>query len=213
MTKVYIQNPWTGLVIDVKPKPNEITPTAGSPLFANTKDATNSNGANFQRWTIVEITPPTIRNMGGWQVIQNADLHSQDIPGTHTKSPFCIDILGGGTQPAKGTPLDAFPEKGNWIETSNQNQVWGFYKDSTSDHYFIASALDGLVIDIMEHGLPHGQPPKAGAGLDAYMQKSSNNRNQLWQLMDTAGALVIPPASPVLVVPRGPGPSGNPVQR
>jgi hypothetical protein len=221
MPNVYIQNPWTQLVIDIKPKSNEIKPTAGSPLFVNTKGATNSAGDNFQLWTIV---PFGLEAKGevGWQLIQNANTRDI-IKDPKLNSPFCIDISlhykdSSTKTPPKGTPLDAFPEKGpdddtgpDWGVTSNANQLWGFYKDPASGHYFISNVLNGHVIDIMEGGLAPNQPPGVGAGLDAYTRKSSGNQNQLWQFVDTAGALVTPPASPT--ISRGPGPGGNPVQR
>ncbi len=52
-----------------------------------------------------------------------------------------------------------------------------------STYYFIKSKLDGNVIDIQ------GASTKAGAGLDAYPQKSSGTDNQLWEFVaDPAGS-------------------------
>ena len=89
-----------------------------------------------------------------------------------------IDVQGASKN--AGAPLDAWPQK----SSDNDNQQWEFVPDPDgSGYFFIKSSLDGNVIDIQENS------DAAGALLDAFPQKSSNNRNQLWSFVpDPAGS-------------------------
>jgi hypothetical protein len=213
----YIQNPQTNLVIDIQPESNEIKPTAGSPLIANTK----GGASQLQLWTTVAFGTE-VRGLMGWQLIQNVNL-SGIVQDPKLPGPFCIDIeltgLHGSSRPKSGTALDAYPEKPadsaegpDWGLTSNANQLWGFYPDPASGHYYIANVLDDLVIDIMENERRFGPgQPTAGRPLDAFERKLHGSANQLWQFVDANGVAVVPPAQPVPT--HNPPPGGNPVQR
>lgn len=81
-----------------------------------------------------------------------------------------IDIHDNST--AAGAKLEAYTQK----TTGTDNELWEFILDVVDPTYFfIKSKLNGNVIDI------EGASTKAGTGLDAFPQKSTNNNNQLWQ--------------------------------
>jgi hypothetical protein len=91
-----------------------------------------------------------------------------------------IDILGASTNP--GTLLDAYPQK----TTGLDNQLWAFIPDPANPGcFFIASALNGNVIDIQ------GSINKSGVVLDAYPRKTTGTDNQLWMPI---GGTFPPPA-------------------
>jgi hypothetical protein len=180
MPGFYIQNPWTGLVIDIGV--NETSPTAPTKLRANTK---TSPAGPFQLWDFVIPI-----SSGGYHAIQNANRNT----------PLVVDVEGNSKTP--GTRLDAYTEKGE--SEGNANQLWTFNKDPETGHYFIFSHLSGLVIDIEERGLAPGQKPQAHAHLDTYTWKgetppppsNSPNVNQLWQFIQPDGTIVTPPPNP-----------------
>jgi len=89
-----------------------------------------------------------------------------------------IDIEGASKEAGAG--LDAFTQK----STENDNQLWAFEPDpSGSGYFFIQSKLSGHVIDI------EGASKEAGAGLDAFTQRVTENDNQLWAFeSDPAGS-------------------------
>jgi hypothetical protein len=180
MPSFYVQNPWTGLVIDIGE--NATSPPAGTPLRANTKA---SPAGPFQLW---EFVVPI--SSGGYHAIQNANRNT----------PFVVDIERNSQTP--GARLDAYTSKG--ASEGNTNQLWNFIKDPETGYYFIFSQLSGLVIDIEERGLAPGQKPQAGAHLDSWTWKgetsshpgNSTNVNQLWQFIQPDGAIVTPPPNP-----------------
>jgi hypothetical protein len=80
-----------------------------------------------------------------------------------------IDVRDAST--ALGAGLDAFPQN----DPVSDNQLWTFIPDPAgSGYYFIASKLNGNVIDIK------GASTAPGTLLDAYSQKPAGTDNQLW---------------------------------
>jgi hypothetical protein len=193
----YIQNPWTGLVIDIGE--NSKTPSRGTLLRANAK-MTSAPGNWYQLWT---FSPPVVETSGTYYWLQTAN-------GDFATSPLVIDVAESGNViqvPGKpgtlkeGSPLDAWTMKslqGDDVDaglSGASNQLWSFGQDAASGYYFIENWLTRFVIDIAEGG--SGQQPKAGAYLDAFANKKNQNKpyqNQLWQFVDVNGATVTPPS-------------------
>lgn len=212
MSDFYIQNPWTGLVIDIGE--NQQNPPRGTMLRANAKK-TIAPGNEYQLWTFVEFAQDVINDLINYFFIQNAN----------PTTPLVIDIAeegnvitrspGGQTLKA-GSRLDAWTMKGasGGLDDNlpgSSNQIWGFVPNSKSAYYFIQNLLTDFVIDIEERGLSHGQPPPAGTYLDAYPQKEiGKNANQLWQFVDLNGTPVTVPGPPSRTIRSRPGnPTGT----
>ncbi|HUI15550.1 MAG TPA: RICIN domain-containing protein [Xanthobacteraceae bacterium] len=198
MAAFYIQNPWTGLVIDIGE--NAQKPSPGTLLRANTK-MTSAPGNWYQLWTFSSPFFPTPGSIP-YYWLQNAN-------GNLTKSPLVIDIEESGnliSVPGRpdtlkqGSPLDAWTQKNpqghdlNAGKTGASNQLWSFAQDKASGYYYISNHLTGFVIDIAEG--PSGKQPTAGVYLDAWTLKGSSpeNNNQLWQFVDVNGATVPAPS-------------------
>lgn len=138
----------------------DISNTPGNPLYAN-----EPTGADSQHWTMV---PDPMGSGYFFFQSQWKNAMGQNV---------VIDIQGGSN--AAGTPLDAFPQKSE----NYNNQLWlPVANASTPNYVFIQSWLKDpgglpLVVDIENNSTSAGTP------LDAYAMKSSNNNNQLWQLV------------------------------
>lgn len=200
MTAFYIQNPWTGLVIDIGK--NARNPSPGTLLCANAK-MTSAPGNAYQLWTFSGPFVPPSGNPTNipYYWLQNAN----------TQSPLVIDIVQSGnviSVPGRpdtlkqGSFLDAWTNKGPEAvdlsvdsgKAGAANQLWSFALDQASGYYTISNWLTGFVIDIAEGST--GKEPIAGANLDAWAWKgdSPDNKNQLWKFVDVNGATVAPPA-------------------
>jgi len=157
--KFFIQSQLGDYVIDIEG--GSTTPKVGTNLDAFTKKSSNNTN---QQW---EFTPAS-GNPGYFFI--------KSVLGN-----YVIDIEGGGTAPKAGTLLDVFTQK----SSNNGNQLWTSVAGPAAHpgFFFIKSALGNYVIDIAGGGTA----PKAGTALDAFTQKSSNNGNQLWQLVSVPG--------------------------
>jgi hypothetical protein len=204
----YIQNPWTGLVIDIGE--NSQRPLPGTALRANAKK-TSAPGNTYQLWTFTPSNQEPVKTVLNYFFLQNAN----------SAYPFVIDIeegnvitkSPGGDTIKAGSRLDAYTVKSGQAgdlddsRPESSNQLWGFTQDSESGFYFIENWLTSFVVDIEEKGLPDGQQPGAGAYLDAWPKKTGSLkiRNQLWQFVDPSGASVKVPPPPSVVINRLPG--------
>jgi hypothetical protein len=196
----YIQNPWTGLVIDIGE--NVQNPKRGTELRANTKQ-TSAPGNQYQLWTYIESSQqhPTIT---GYYFLKNTNLAAPFVIDIEEKKGNIITSSPGGQTLRPGSRLDAYTEKS--VQTGDlddnhpaaSNQLWGFVPAGTQGLFFIQNWLTGFVVDIEEGST--GRQPAAGAHLDAYPQKGSDkNKNQLWQFVGPNGAPVAVPAPPAPV--------------
>lgn len=209
----YIQNPWTGLVIDIGE--NSQRPQPGTALRANAKQ-TSAPGNTYQLWTFAPSNEAPVKTVLNYFFLQNAN----------SAYPFVIDIeeqgnvitkSPGGQTIRAGSRLDAYTVKSGQFgdlddnHPASSNQLWGFVQDRDSGLYFIQNWLTSFVIDI-EKG-PSGAQPEAKAYLDAWPQKTDpqKNKNQLWQFVDPSGASVKVPPPPSVVV--NPLPGGKTVAR
>jgi hypothetical protein len=205
----YVQNPWTGLVIDIGE--NSHAPSPGTLLRANPKE-TSAPGNAYQLWTFAPSNEEPVKTLLNYFFLRNAN----------PASPFVIDIQEqgnvitrspGGQTIKAGSRLDAWTVKSGQAgdlddnHPASSNQIWGFTQDPESGFYFIENWLTGFVIDIEEKGLPPGQQPGAGTHLDAWPKKTGSQtiRNQLWQFVDPNGTPVKVPGPPSVVVKPPPG--------
>ena len=166
----FIQNPFTGNVIDIR----AASATAGVLLDAYpAKTAHGENSAN-QQWQFVPDPSDS-----GYYFIQNP------LTG------HVIDVQGAST--TDGTLLDAYPMKAPGALDSS-NQLWQLVSDPAgSGSYFIQNKLTGHVIDIM------GASTASGAALNVFPMKMFNNANQLWSPLGgqfpSAVTTALPPAN------------------
>jgi hypothetical protein len=173
MTNFYVENPWTGLVIDIGER---------AKLHANTK--TRPAGP-FQLWEFV--TPVS---SGGYHAIQNANRNN----------PFVIDIEKNSKTP--GAALDAYRLKSESEGNTNQlwnffkDPETGYYFIFSQLSGLVIDIAEGTLA-------PGQKPPAGAPldtwtwkGQTSSHPGTSKNVNQLWQFIQPDGAVVTPPPNP-----------------
>ena len=142
----YIQNPWTGLVIDIGE--NSQRPQPGTALRANAKQ-TSAPGNTYQLWTFAPSNEAPVKTVLNYFFLQNAN----------SAYPFVIDIeeqgnvitkSPGGQTIRAGSRLDAYTVKSGQFgdlddnHPASSNQLWGFVQDRELGPLFHPELADQL---------------------------------------------------------------------